>query len=120
MVLDKPIIAVDFDGTITTGDTRIWIDDIPSEDIFFENIVITDFIRRVQHNVYLILWTCRTGESLTRAIKFCKSIGIKFDAINENLPGMFETSRKIYADMYLDDKSCFNPEEAYTQLYKGE
>ena len=34
----------------------------------------------------LILWTCRCGEYLEQAIKWCEEQGLIFDAINENLP----------------------------------
>ena len=36
---------------------------------------------------------------------------VEFDAVNENLPEIIERygsdGRKIYADVYIDDKSCF-------------
>lgn len=36
---------------------------------------------------------------------------LEFDAVNENLPEIIERygsdGRKIYADVYIDDKSCF-------------
>mgnify|MGYP003331093497 CR=1 FL=1 len=59
----------------------------------------------------LILWTCRELESLDIAISWCKEQGIIFDAINENIDkeekikGFGYNSRKIYADIYLDDKA---------------
>lgn len=111
MVLDKPIIAIDFDGTITTGDNRIWKDNVPENDVFFENKGVTDFIKKYRQEFYLILWTCRNGESLKRAINYSKSIGIDFDAVNHNMLGVFETSNKIYADFYLDDKGTFSVED---------
>ena len=111
MILDKPIIAIDFDGTITTGDNRIWKDNTPENDIFFENLNITEFIKKYRKEFYLVLWTCRSKESLEQAISYSKSIGIEFDAINANMSGVFETSNKIYADFYLDDKATFNVED---------
>lgn len=42
-------------------------------------------------------------------MKACKSWGLEFDAVNENLPQLIELygidSRKICADEYWDDKS---------------
>ena len=108
MVLDKPIIAVDFDGTITKRDNRVWVDNNPENDIFVENLNVTSFLRMNRDRFYLILWTCREGKSLDNAIKYCKDIGIIFDAINENVSGVFPTSAKVYADIYLDDKGTFD------------
>jgi len=69
----------------------------------------------------LILWTCRSNSSipdmgfnndhdLDDAVEWCRQFGLEFDAINENLneskyPGI-KLSRKIYADIYIDDKAC--------------
>ncbi|WP_278910354.1 hypothetical protein [Enterocloster bolteae] len=58
----------------------------------------------------VILWTNRTGKALETAVEFCKSNGLEFDTINENLPEILEQfgedSRKITADLYIDDKAC--------------
>lgn len=39
----------------------------------------------------------------------CKNNGLEFDAVNDNLPEIIdiygENSRKITADLYIDDKS---------------
>ena len=57
----------------------------------------------------MILWTCRVGLNLTQAVRWCKSYGLEFDAVNENVPEILEKygteSRKISADIYIDDKS---------------
>ena len=57
----------------------------------------------------LILWTCRCGKRLQEAIDFCKSHGLEFDYVNENVPENIEKygndCRKIYADYYIDDKA---------------
>ena len=63
--------------------------------------------RRSQGNK-IILWTCRVGERLQEAVDWCRSYGLEFDAVNDNLPEMIEfhgnNSRKIFADVYIDDK----------------
>lgn len=101
---NKKIVAVDFDGTITIKDNRIWCNDTYTNDIFNENVLVTNWLRHNRNNFYLILWTCRTGEALINAIQFCNEIGITFDAVNENIVS-FECSNKIMADIYIDDKS---------------
>ena len=59
----------------------------------------------------IILWTCRENVALENAIKFCEDQGIELDAINENvdveekIKSFGYNSRKVYADIYLDDKS---------------
>ena len=55
----------------------------------------------------LILWTCREGEPLEKAVKWCECYGLTFDAVNDNLPETIEkygtNPRKIYCDFMLDD-----------------
>ena len=44
-------------------------------------------------------------------MEWCRKWELEFDAVNENLPEIIERygsdGRKIYADVYNDDKSCF-------------
>lgn len=62
-----------------------------------------------EHFTGLILWTCRAGEKLQEAIEWCREHGLLSDAVNDNLPEMIEkwgsNSRKITADIYIDDKA---------------
>lgn len=95
------IIAVDFDGTITKESKwpELGEPNMP---------LINELIRRRNNGDKLILWTCRNGDLLQAAINFCKTFGLEFDAVNENLPEIIETyggSRKISADLYVDDKA---------------
>jgi len=65
----------------------------------------------------IILWTCRDASYLAEAIERCKEYGITFDAVNYNAPsqtaymseqmkkGKVFATRKIYADLYVDDRS---------------
>lgn len=97
------IIAVDFDGTLC-------IDNYP--DIGTPNIPLIYLLKQLkQQGKKTILWTCRCGKELEKAKEWCKSLGLEFDAVNENLPEIIEkygsNSRKIFADVYIDDKSCF-------------
>lgn len=96
------IIAVDFDGTLVEDK---WPEiGKPNKEVF-------EFLKYLQkeHNIKLILWTSRTDRHLINAIEFCKAQGMEFDAINENLPEVKaftgRDTRKVYADIYLDDKS---------------
>lgn len=96
-----PILAVDFDGTIV-------------EDKFPDlGPIIPSTIRLIheyrKRGYKIILWTCRTKERLEEAVDFCSCLGIDFDAVNDNIPEVIakynDNARKIYADVYLDDKN---------------
>lgn len=95
------VIAVDFDGTIVEhkypkiGKTQLFAFETLKE------------LQKQKHK--LILWTYRAGKKLDEAVDFCKNNGIEFYAINSNYPEeKFEEgkiSRKIYADIYIDDRN---------------
>lgn len=99
------IIAVDFDGTLCENK---W------PDIGEPNYEVINYLKREQkQGAKLILWTCRcNGQTLRlrEAVLWCYSLNLNFDAVNENLPEVIEwmggDSRKIYADEYIDDRSC--------------
>lgn len=98
---DYNIIAVDFDGTLCAE--------------CFPNIgepnqaLISALLELKRSGKKLILWTCRAGDRLDEAVEWCNMHGLCFDAVNENLPEIIELygsdSRKITADLYIDDKS---------------
>lgn len=101
------IYAVDFDGTLCT-------DEYPN--IGYPNTpLINRLIKKKLQGDIIILWTCRCGEYLDKAIEWCKSYGLEFNYINENDKdhlakyGGIE-SRKIYADYYIDDKVLYPSE----------
>lgn len=60
-------------------------------------------------SVEVLLWTCRVGDKLQEAVEWCREHGLLFDAVNDNLSEMVEkwgsNSRKITADIYIDDKA---------------
>lgn len=96
------IIAVDFDGCLSSSGSWPEVGE-PNESLINWLIVA----RQQGHKV--ILWTCRVGEALQKAVDMCKNNGLEFDAVNDNLPEIIdiygENSRKITADLYIDDKS---------------
>lgn len=100
--MDKKIIAVDFDGTLSKGR---W------PEVGVPNYLLIDKLIHLQKAGHkLILWTCREGDALHNAIEWCEGMNLVFDAINDNLPEVTEmygnNSRKISCDIYIDDKSC--------------
>ena len=99
--LGYKIIAVDFDGCLCTN---AW------PDIGQPNRQLIRMLKtaRAKGNK-VILWTCREGKLLQDAVKWCERQGLRFDALNENLPEMNalygNNCRKIGADVYIDDKA---------------
>ena len=98
-------IAVDFDGTLCE-------DKFP--EIGEPKEAVVGLVKELQcMGVRTILWTCRrddkNGSHLSKAIKWCQEQGLEFAAVNENLPEVQEKwggdTRKVLADIYLDDKS---------------
>lgn len=97
------IIAVDFDGVLCENE--------------FPNIgapkydVISAVRQMIDNGHEVVLWTTRNGNELVAAVKWCEERGLRFCAINAPAPSnermyadMYpEQSRKIYADVYIDD-----------------
>lgn len=97
----RPIIAVDFDGTLCVskwpeiGEPRFG--------------VIAYCIAARATGSRLILWTNRTGKELEAAVEWCRGHHLEFDAVNENLQECIDAfggdCRKVFADRYIDDKN---------------
>ena len=95
------IIGVDFDGTLA-----ISRDTYPK--ITGQITEILDYVIEEQtKGAYVILITMREGEELEQAVEWCRSRGLIFDAINDNLDFMKEffhnNPRKIFCNEYIDD-----------------
>lgn len=101
MTMKPRVIAVDFDGTLC--DNR-W-PEIGKANRHIINLLI----RHQAEGGKVILWTCRCGEMLDQAVMWCMNHGLRFDAINDNLPENIalygNNCRKVWADEYWDDKS---------------
>jgi len=104
------IAAIDYDGTLFGGSFE------DKGDPFID--VINKAKEFKENGAEVVLWTCREGLKLHEAIVRCKEFGLEFDAINDNSPsqvhflqkvlrsdGYVFCHRKIYADIYVDDKS---------------
>ena len=98
----RPLIfAVDFDGTLCKE---------RYPEIGAANQFLIDWlIMQRQKGVKLILWTMREGQSLDAAVRWCREHGLEFDAVNDNLQVMKDrynnNPRKVFADVYIDDKN---------------
>ncbi|MCF8012652.1 MAG: hypothetical protein K9L56_15395 [Clostridiales bacterium] len=95
-----PIIAVDFDGTLTVDNKFPHIGTLNHE--------VAEYIkeRKREDSAIIILWTTRQNEKLVEALNFLDKKDVPIDYYNENVPWLeFKTSRKIFADIYLDDRA---------------
>lgn len=109
--MDYMIIAVDFDGTLCYSS---W------PELGEPNIPLIEYLKSQRESGNkLILWTCRAGEALDKAVSWCREQDLEFDAINDNLPEIIEkygnNSRKITCDYYIDDRSVL-PENVSARL----
>ena len=106
-------VAVDFDGTLCA-------DAFP--EVGAPNRAVIDYVKRLAADgSKIILYTSRengTRKLLDEAVAFCKEQEIPLYAVNEN-PGNPHAAkiglkpsdgRKVYADLYIDDKAI-NPAE---------
>ena len=90
------IIAVDFDETLQIGKEP-------------NTPLISRLIQEQRRGNIVILWTCREGRSLQEALHFLRQHGFAPNGVNQNSPQAIRMlghdSRKIYADIYIDDKA---------------
>jgi hydroxymethylpyrimidine pyrophosphatase-like HAD family hydrolase len=106
------IIAVDFDGTIVEHKFPAIGKEIPYA------IKALKLIQKKGHK--LILWTYRSGKELQDAVEYCEKRGLFFHAVNNDFDGEeFDNSysRKIYADMYIDDRNILGIPE-WEKIYE--
>jgi hypothetical protein len=95
------VMKVDFDGTLC-------VDQYPGIGVANRRF-INDLIDARRNGHKIILDTCRTGNLLDEAVRWCKAHGLEFDAVNKNLPERTAEfggdCRKISADFGFDDRS---------------
>ena len=95
------VIAVDFDGCLCTNNYPL------AGEPNWE--VINAIKREKSDGAKIILWTCRCGKDLKVAVNACKSWGLEFDAVNDNIKEWKDAwgnnTRKVGATEYWDDKA---------------
>ncbi|MEI8086944.1 MAG: hypothetical protein WCG93_12090 [Paludibacter sp.] len=94
------ILAVDFDGTIHTGNWPNIGEPRPNS--------IESLRQLKKDGHFIIIWTCREGKPQTDMVNWLLKNNIPFDQVNEHKPGITELygypARKVYAHLYIDDK----------------
>lgn len=94
----NPIVAVDFDGTLSL--------DSQYPNIGRFNTHLYEALMKLKGIGWsIVLWTCREGKELREAVEWCANNGLEFDAINENPSEVPFKSHKVVADMYIDDRA---------------
>ena len=95
-------IAVDFDGTIVEHKYPKIGDEVP---------FATDTLKMlIKDGHRLIMWSVREGDLLQEAVDWCHARGVDFWAVNKDYPEEEKDknnhfSRKLKADMFIDDRN---------------
>lgn len=113
----KPIIAIDFDGTLIEPTDNY---PIPKE---FKPKAKSVIKALHEHGCALILWTSRSCQPLIECKSFLKDHDMLqyFEKINEPLFECLCAScgmPKVYADYYIDDHSLFCEEIDWEKIYQ--
>lgn len=115
------IVAVDFDGVLCYNQFP---------EIGPPNYDVISLVREIIDNGHeVVLWTTRNGAELEAAVKWCEDRGLHFCAVNNPAPSNHEEykdryptpSRKIYADIYIDDHNLeyvFNSRNSNEHMQK--
>jgi hydroxymethylpyrimidine pyrophosphatase-like HAD family hydrolase len=99
------VLAIDFDGTISTEPDM-------GKELVLQSECKRVLTRLCEDGIRLMLWTCRTGPALDEALDFLRANDMEhlFDTVNDQLPEVNEkyaphVARKVGADFYIDDKN---------------
>jgi hypothetical protein len=108
------IISIDYDDTIVYAD-------YPNIGVIkpFAALVINQL---VSEGHTIIINTCRSGEHEAAAAQYLIEKGVLFHHINENHPDNIaqydSDSRKIFADVYIDDKQLGGLPDNWMTIYE--
>lgn len=96
------IIAVDFDGTLCEN---AW------PNIGEPNRKLIKYLIELRNDGNkVILWTNREGDRLNASVHWCSKYGLEFDAVNDNIAEIIDrfgkNTRKVYADLFIDDRNA--------------
>lgn len=97
---EKPIIAVDFDGTLVN---------CQYPQMENPDLLLISYIKKHRNDYIWILNTCRKGQELLDAVYYlANEHNVFFDYINENTDSIIATygdTRKVSADIYIDNSA---------------
>lgn len=96
------VIGVDFDGTIVTSN-------YPA--IGKSKFMAIPILRWLQRRHTVVLWTCRGGQHLDKALNWCRDNGLRFNFVNvntfERIKEYGGDCRKLSCDILVDDTAGF-------------
>lgn len=106
-------LAIDFDGTIVEND-------FPEVGKLRKNVI--PVMNRLHREGYkIVINTCRTGPHEDDARMCLINNGIPFDTLNENTAESIaqypEESRKLSADLYIDDRNLGGIPDDWEEIY---
>lgn len=95
---DNIILAVDFDDTIYDWKDTGW-----------DCNYVVDLVKRCQQhlNAKVMLFTCRSGDKLDFALRYCAEVELTLWGINYH-PDHRPTDSKPFYNVLLDDKACLS------------
>lgn len=107
-------ISIDYDDTIV-------YQDFPNAGTIKPNAVkVINRLHEEGHQI--MIWTCRVGERFDIAMNYLKEQGIKFHIANVNHPDIIakfgEDTRKMFADIYIDDKQLGGIPDDWDVIYE--
>lgn len=96
----KTIVALDFDGTLCEH---------AFPKIGPPNTELLELLKKMQdqHNISYILWTCRQGDRLEEAARWCEEKGLRVQAVNKNIVDTQQQYGwpKIFYNWCIDDRN---------------
>lgn len=113
MIQQPIILAIDFDHTIADVDFPVIKGFKPNAKHYINLLYEEGF--------YISVWTCRSGMHKDAAEDFLNKEGVNFHCINENHPILIEhwgETRKLAADIYIDDKQLGGIPEDWALIYQ--
>lgn len=97
---EKPIVAVDFDGTLVN---------CQYPQMENPDLLLISYIKKHRNDYIWILNICRKGQELLDAVYYlANEHNVFFDYINENTDSIIATygdTRKVSADIYIDNSA---------------
>jgi hypothetical protein len=108
------VIAIDFDDTIAYSNYP---------DILGIKPNAAEVIGKMHNEGNdIIVWTCRLGEPLEMAEAFLKENKILHHTVNKHIQRIMDKygndTRKIYADVYIDDKNLGGIPDDWNEIYE--
>ena len=98
--MKKLVIGLDFDGTVVKS---------AYPKIGKPKFLSLPILRWLMQRHTVVLWTCRSGQHLDDALRWCRDNGLRFEFVNCNTFDRIRAyggdCRKLSCDILVDDKA---------------